>query len=100
MKTIHDITVSFGLSSRTQDRLAAPIVVLLLTIRYLCEPHRCRESTQQMWEDILRAFRKCDDIDFAYPTQRFYNNPVEGKPGTTPAAPEDTMTGHTAGLSE
>ncbi len=44
---------------------------VLLTIRYLCEPYRCRESTQQMGEDILRAFRKCDGIDFAYPTQRF-----------------------------
>ena len=73
---------------------------VLLTIRYLCEPHRRRESTQQMWEDILRVFRQADDIDFAYPTQRFYNNPVEGKPGTTPAAPEDTMTGQKAGLSE
>jgi len=73
---------------------------VLLTIRYLCEPYRCRESTQQMGEDILRAFRKCDGIDFAYPTQRFYNNPVEGMPGTTSAAPEDPMTGQKAGLSE
>jgi hypothetical protein len=33
-----------------------------------------------MWEDILRAFAGADNIDFAYPTTRFYNNVTEGKP--------------------
>jgi small-conductance mechanosensitive channel len=54
---------------------------VLLTIRYLCEPRRRRGTEQAIWEDVLRAFAKCDDIDFAYPTQRFYNNVVEGKEG-------------------
>jgi small-conductance mechanosensitive channel len=57
---------------------------VLLTIRYLCEPRRRRDSQQAIWEDILKKFAECDDIDFAYPTQRFYNNSVEGKTGTRP----------------
>jgi small-conductance mechanosensitive channel len=52
---------------------------VLLTIRYLCEPRRRRDSQQEIWEDILKKFAECDDIDFAYPTQRFFNNFVEGK---------------------
>lgn len=64
---------------------------VLLTIRYLCEPHRRRDSTQQIWEDILRAFGDSADIDFAYPTQRFYNNAAEGKPGTSPSSPDRTQ---------
>jgi small-conductance mechanosensitive channel len=57
---------------------------VLLTIRYICEPRRRRNSEQAIWEDILREFAKCADIDFAYPTQRFYNNVLEGKAGTKP----------------
>jgi small-conductance mechanosensitive channel len=54
---------------------------VVLTIRYLTEPRKRRGSSQAIWEEILREFARCDDIDFAYPTQRFYQNPVEGKPG-------------------
>jgi small-conductance mechanosensitive channel len=53
---------------------------VLLTIRYLCEPRKRRGTTQEIWEDILEEFAKCDDIDFAYPTIRYYDNPIEGKP--------------------
>jgi len=53
---------------------------VLLTIRYLCDPKKRRASEQAIWEDILDAFAAADDIDFAYPTQRFYDNVVEGKP--------------------
>ncbi|GAB4164649.1 MAG: hypothetical protein Tsb0017_02930 [Geothermobacteraceae bacterium] len=59
---------------------------VLLTIRYLCEPRRRRGSEQEIWEEILDAFARRDDIDFAYPTQRFYRNDTEGKPGTRPSA--------------
>jgi len=52
-----------------------------LTIRYLCEPRQRRSSSEEMWEEILRQFARCDDIDFAYPTRRIYNNILEGKPG-------------------
>ncbi len=55
---------------------------VLLTIRYLCIPHDRRGSAQEIWEDILTRFAECDDIDFAYPTQRFYYNTSEGKSGT------------------
>ena len=59
---------------------------VLLTIRYLCEPRRRRGSEQAIWEDILDEFAKCADIDFAYPTQRFYYNLQEGKTGTKPSS--------------
>jgi small-conductance mechanosensitive channel len=59
---------------------------VMLTIRYLCEPRKRRGSEQDIWEEILDAFAAHDDIDFAYPTQRFYHNNTEGKPGTRPEA--------------
>jgi small-conductance mechanosensitive channel len=58
---------------------------VLLTIRYICEPRRRRDSEQGIWENILKEFSKYEDIDFAYPTQRFYNNVLEGKSGTKPS---------------
>jgi small-conductance mechanosensitive channel len=69
---------------------------VLLTLRYLCDPRRRRGSAEALWEAILDAFADCDDIDFAYPTQRFYNNVGEGKegarapslPGSPPRLPE------------
>jgi len=54
---------------------------VLLTIRYLISPRTRRGSEQAVWEEILTEFSKCPDIDFAYPTQRFYNNVTEGKEG-------------------
>ena len=52
---------------------------VLLTVRYLCDPRERRATAQEIWEAILEAFGACDDIDFAYPTQRFYHNVSEGK---------------------
>ena len=46
---------------------------ILLTIRYLCNPRKRRITSQMIWEDILDAFEKRKDIDFAYPTTRFYS---------------------------
>ncbi len=57
-----------------------------LTMRYLIEPRRRRGSEEHIWEAILDAFAAHGDIDFAYPTQRFFHNAVEGKPGTLPEA--------------
>jgi small-conductance mechanosensitive channel len=51
---------------------------IVLTIRYLSEPRRRRGSAEEIWEDVLRAFSACPDISFAFPTQRFYNQAVEG----------------------
>ena len=52
---------------------------IMLTIRYLCEPRNRRDSEAELWEHVLIKFKQHDDIDFAYPTQRFYNNLKEGK---------------------
>jgi small-conductance mechanosensitive channel len=57
---------------------------VLLTIRYLCEPRRRRGSEEAIWEDILTEFAGHEDIDFAYPTRRFYDNLLEGKRVTKP----------------
>jgi small-conductance mechanosensitive channel len=61
---------------------------ILLTVRYLCEPRRRRESTQEIWEAALERFSEHNDIDFAYPTIRYYNNTVEGKRGIGAMRPE------------
>lgn len=53
---------------------------ILLTLRYLTEPRHRRGSEHAVWEEVLISFMEQDDIDFAYPTTRFYNNDVEGKP--------------------
>ena len=50
-----------------------------LTIRYLCETRKRRDSQQEIWEDVLSEFAKYKDIDLAYPTTRFYDNLGEGK---------------------
>ena len=52
---------------------------VMLTLRYMCDPRERRSIEEKIWEDILDKFAQCDDIDFAYPTQRFYNNSTEGK---------------------
>jgi len=64
---------------------------VLLTMRHLCEPHHRRDSNQEIWEAILEEFAQHSDIDFAYPTHRFYDNCQEGKtfasgprPGSVP----------------
>jgi len=55
---------------------------VMLTVRYLCHPRRRRALQERMWEAILSAFEECPDVDFAYPTLRYYDNRMEGKPGT------------------
>lgn len=52
---------------------------VLLTIRYICEPRKRRATEHVIWEDILRSFDKHEDIEFAYPTQRFYFESDESK---------------------
>ncbi|MCK4409648.1 MAG: mechanosensitive ion channel [Candidatus Eisenbacteria sp.] len=54
---------------------------VLLTIRYLCRPRERRGSAQAIWEDVLDQFAAAHDIDFAYPTRRFFDRVVEGKGG-------------------
>jgi len=51
---------------------------VLLTIRHLCEPRRRRTRSEAIWEDILEQFNAENDIDFAYPTRRFFTTRGEG----------------------
>lgn len=44
-----------------------------LTIRYLCNPRQRRGTESAIWEDILMRFKNQPDIQFAYPTTRFYS---------------------------
>ncbi len=60
-----------------------------LTIRYLSSPRRRRGSEQAIWEDILDAFAQDPTLDFAYPTQRIYYNPVEGPQQSRPNPAQD-----------
>ena len=58
-----------------------------LTLRYLCRPRQRRGTSQRIWEAVLDAFAAEEDIDLAYPTQRVYVNPLEGKSGARAPLP-------------
>lgn len=45
-----------------------------LTMRYMCSIMRRRQSENAIWEDVLKAFATTSDIQFAYPTTRFYQS--------------------------
>ena len=47
---------------------------VLLTVRYICDPRKRRSSENNIWEAILDAFDQYEDIEFAYPTTRFYRH--------------------------
>lgn len=50
---------------------------ILLTMRYICDARRRRATEHEIWEDVLHEFARHKDIEFAYPTQRFYTRPAE-----------------------
>lgn len=52
---------------------------VMLTMRYLTQPRGRRSSEDLIWQEVLNAFAKHKDIDFAYPTQRLYYNLKESK---------------------
>jgi len=52
---------------------------VLLTVRYLTPVRQRRTMEEDVWESILRSFKQEEDIAFAYPTQRVFYNPREGK---------------------
>lgn len=43
---------------------------IVLSIRYLCEPHKRRTTNEQIWEDVLTCIQEHDDIELAYQTFR------------------------------
>ncbi len=59
---------------------------VLLTMRFLCDPRKRRSTEEIILEEVLEEFGKCKDIDFAYPTTRYYNNLSEGKEETKPTS--------------
>ena len=50
---------------------------ILLTMRYICDARKRRVTEHEIWEDVLKAFAKNKDIEFAYPTQRFFTRKDE-----------------------
>ena len=52
---------------------------VVLTLRYLVHARSRRGTKEKIWEEILEQFNLRKDIDFAYPTTRFYDNIKEGK---------------------
>lgn len=63
---------------------------VLLTLRYLTPARHRRGNQERIWEEILDAYGGEDTIDFAYPSQRYFLNYLEGKPGARaeiPSAP-------------
>ena len=60
---------------------------VLLTIRYLVNPRQRRSTEQQIWEATLDAFNQAADIEFAYPTTRFYTRESEAETSIRRAKP-------------
>jgi small-conductance mechanosensitive channel len=50
---------------------------IMLSMRYVCDPRMRRVTEHAIWEDVLAAFAGDKEIEFAYPTQRFYTRPTE-----------------------
>jgi small-conductance mechanosensitive channel len=48
-----------------------------LTMRYICEPRKRRSTEHLIWEDIMKEYALHKDVEFAYPTQRFFTRPAE-----------------------
>lgn len=51
-----------------------------LTMRLLCEVRKPRIVESAVWEDVLQAFAQEPDIEFAYPTTRWYQAPGDKEP--------------------
>jgi len=45
---------------------------IMLTMRYICDARKRRNTENDIWEDVLKVFAQHKDIEFAYPTQRFF----------------------------
>ncbi len=50
---------------------------ILLTMRFICDPRKRRSTEHEIWEEVLKEFAMHKEIEFAYPTQRFYTRPSE-----------------------
>jgi small-conductance mechanosensitive channel len=50
---------------------------ILLSMRYMVDPRKRRGTEHNIWEDVLKEFALHKEIEFAYPTQRFFTRPAE-----------------------
>ncbi|MCP4311320.1 MAG: mechanosensitive ion channel [Bacteroidetes bacterium] len=50
---------------------------IMLTMRYICDPRKRRITENDIWVDLLNAFSTFEDIEFAYPTHRFFTRKDE-----------------------
>jgi len=50
---------------------------IVLTMRYICDPRKRRVTEHEIWEKVLAAFADYPEIEFAYPTQRFFSRKQE-----------------------
>lgn len=50
---------------------------ILLTMRFMCDARKRRSTEHEIWEDILKEFARQKNIEFAYPTQRFFTRKEE-----------------------
>ncbi len=84
-KQIKDTSKKFMIFYRTLTPIVYTSVKdsgVLLTMRYICNVKKRRGVEEIIWEATLEEFAKHKNIDFAYPTTRFYNNKTEGKEAT------------------
>ncbi len=84
-KQIKDTSKKFMIFYRTLTPIVYTSVKdsgVLLTMRYICNVKKRRGVEEIIWEAVLEEFAKHKNIDFAYPTTRFYNNKTEGKEAT------------------
>lgn len=79
--------------SHTDSRVLTSVADsgVVLTLRFLCRVTERRVKEQAIWKAVLEAFGKEDSIDFAYPTQRFYTNHIEGKSQAGGPAPSASI---------
>jgi small-conductance mechanosensitive channel len=73
----------FSSSDRVEPNVYVRVIDIgvELTLRLVTAARKRREVEQSVWKKVLDAFAQEPDIDFAYPTQRIYLNPQEGKSG-------------------
>jgi small-conductance mechanosensitive channel len=62
---------------------------IAFAVRYVCDPRQRRVSEQAIWEAVLEAFAGRDDIDIAYPTQRFFQRAQEDRTLAPPGPPAE-----------
>jgi len=84
-RQIKDASKKFMIFYRTLTPIVYTTVKdsgVLLTMRYICAVKKRRGTEEIIWEAVLEEFAKFKNIDFAYPTTRYYNNKSEGKEAT------------------